>query len=175
MARTSDLGGQSLSEIADYHNDVVDSLTAFLQPFRHPNSSRFLGFSLAELNELLRGRIEETDLRSALAILSAVEAAIRIDYLLRATKRRKDPLSRAFRTVYREKRENARFDDLLDLWVRHHPTLKNFVGELRAALHFRHWLAHGRYLERPRHRRFDYISMYTLADILLRSFPLYRN
>jgi hypothetical protein len=176
MARTVGLVGQSLHEIADYHNDVVDSLTVFLQPSRQQDSPRFLGYSLAEFHEFLLGRIEETDLRSSLAILAAVEAALRIDYLLRATKRGKDPLSKAFRTIYREKQENARFDeDLLDLWGQYYPELKRIIGELRAALHFRHWLAHGRYWERPTHGRFDYFSVYNLADILLESFPLFRN
>jgi hypothetical protein len=176
MARTADLEGQSLTEIADYHNDVVDSLALFLQPIHQQDSSRFLGYSLAEFHELLLGRIEETDLRSSLAVLAAVEAALRIDYLLRATKRHKDPLSKAFRTIYRKKQENARFDEgLLDLWVKCYPELRGLIGELRAALHFRHWLAHGRYWERPKHGRFDYVSVYTLADILLTNFPLYRN
>jgi hypothetical protein len=176
MASTSDLEGQSLTEIAEYHNDVVDSLTFFFQQFRFQSNSRFIGYTLEEFDNLLLGRIEETDLRSSLAVLAAVEAALRIDYLLRAKMRRKDPLSKAFRAIYRKKQENARFDeDLLDLWGQYYPELKRLIGELRAALHFRHWLAHGRYWERPTHGRFDYISVYTLADILLSNFPLFQN
>jgi hypothetical protein len=129
MASTSDLEGQSLTAIADYHNDVVDSLTFYLQQLRNQNNSRFIGYTLAEFNDLLLGRIEETDLRSSLAVLAAVEAALRIDYLLRATKpkRRKDPLSIAFRTIYRRKRKNARFEDLLDLWGKHYSELKRYL------------------------------------------------
>jgi hypothetical protein len=176
MASTANLEGQSLTEIADYHNDVVDSLKFFLNPIVHQDSPRFIGCTLAEFNDLLLGRIEETELRSSLAVLAAVEAALRIDYLLRATKRYKDPLSKAFRNIYREKGENARFDDdLLELWGKCYPEFRRLIGELRAALHFRHWLAHGRYWERPTHGRFDYVSVYTLADILLTNFPLYRN
>jgi len=180
MARTSDLEGQGLAEIADYHKDAVDSLTFFLQPLWQENNPRFLGYSPSEFNELLHklllSRIEETDLRSSFATLAAVEAALRIDYRLRATQRRKDPLSRAFRVIYRAKREKVRFDeDLLDLWVEHHPDLRRLVGELRAALHFRNWLAHGRSWERPAHGRFDFVSIYNLADLMLRNFRLYGN
>ncbi len=176
MARTSDLEGQSLAEIADYHNDAVDSLTFFLQPVSQQNNPRFLNYSSSEFNELLHSRIQETDLRSSLATLAAVEAALRIDYRLRATQRRKDPLSRAFRVIYKTKRENVRFDDdLLDLWVQHHPDLRRLVGQLRAALLFRHWLAHGRAWERPAHGRFDYDSIYNLAELILTNFPLSRN
>ena len=172
MARISDLGGQSLAEIADYHNDAVDSLTFFLQQLWQQNNPRFLLFSSSEFNQLVLSRIEETVLRSCLATLAAVEAALRNDYLLRARQRRKDPLSRAFRVIYKTKRENVRFDeDLLDLWVEYHPDLRRLVGELRAALHFRHWLAHGRSWERPAHGRFDYDSIYNLAELILSNFP----
>jgi hypothetical protein len=173
MAETSDREGQSLAEIADYHNDVVDALTFFLQGLWRQNNPRFLFCSPAEFNKLLLSRIEETGLRSSLATLAAVEAALRNDYELRVTQRRKDPLSRAFREIYKRKRERIRFDeDLLDLWVQHHPGLRRLVGELRAGLHFRHWLAHGRHWERPAHGRFDYVSIYNLAELIFSSFPL---
>jgi hypothetical protein len=172
MAGTSDREGQSLAEIADYHNDTVDALTFFLQALWEQEDPRFLGFSPAQFTGLLHNRIEETDFRSSLAILAAVEAALRNDYEFRATKRRKDQLSRAFRVVYRTKRERVRFDeDLLGLWVEHYPNLRRVVGELRSALHFRHWLAHGRSWERPVHGRFDYVSIYNLAELMFANFP----
>jgi len=180
MARTDDLGGQKLSEIADYHNDVVDSLRFFWQPSHQQGNLRFFGATHEEfreaLRELLLDRIEETEIRSTFAVLAAVEAALRVDYLLRATRKRKDDLSRAFRELYGRRQERARFDeDLLDLWARHHPELKRYIGELRAALKYRHWLAHGRYWQRPTSGRFDFVSIYGLAELLLADFPLYRN
>jgi hypothetical protein len=174
MAGTSDREGQSLAEIAEYHNDAVDALTVFLQSLWQQKHPRFLFTSRAQFNELLRRRVEETSLRSSLAILAAVEAALRNDYGFRATKQRKDPLSRAFRVIYRTKGERVRFDeDLLDLWVQHHPGLRRLVGELRAALHFRHWLAHGRSWERPVQGRFDYLSIYNLAEVMFANSPSY--
>jgi hypothetical protein len=173
MAGASDLEGQSLAELAEYHNDAVDALTFFLQSLWREKNPRFLFYSQAEFNKLLLSRVEETGLRSCLATLARVEAALRNDYELRATRRRKDPLSRAFRVIYRTKGERVRFDeDLLDLWVQHHPDLRRHIGELRAALHFRHWLAHGRSWERPAHGRFDYVSIYNLAERVLTDFPL---
>lgn len=77
--------------------------------------------------------------------------------------------------MYKQRQERALFDeDLLGLWAEHHPELKRYVSELRAALKFRHWLAHGRYWRRPINGRFDYFSIYLLAEAIL-SFPLYRN
>jgi hypothetical protein len=179
MANTVDMAGQSLDEIAEYHNDVVDAVAFFWQPDHQRTNLRFVGCTFQEFSERLRAlrfdRIGETEMRSTFAMLAAVEAALRIDYLLRATQRRKDDLSRAFRTLYQEKQERALLEeDLLDLWAKHHPELKRYVSELRAALKFRHWLAHGRYWRRPTNGRFDYASIYYLAEVIL-NFPLHRN
>ena len=176
MASTSGLEGQSLVEIAEYHNDAVDALTFFMRSLLLQNDPRFLGYSPSEFNDFLRSRIEETELRSSLAILAALEAAVRIDYQLRTKQRHKDALSREFRAIYKKRQERARFDeDLLEPWVRHYPSFKILARELRAALHFRHWLAHGRYWKRPTHGRFDYPSLYRLAELMLVQLPLYRN
>jgi len=176
MARTPDPEGQSLIEIAEYRNDAVDALGFYLKSLYQNSDSRFLASTREEFNQLLMSRIDETDLRSSLAILAAVEAGLRIDYQLRVKLRAKDPLSREFRIIYRAKQRRTRFDeDLLDPWLRHHPTLKNLIGELRSALHFRHWLAHGRYWKRPAHGRFDYLSLYDLAELIFAQFPLFRN
>jgi len=180
MASTDDLGGQELSEIANYHNDVVDSLRFFWQPSYQQGNPRFIGATPEEFREALRelvlDRIEETEIRSTFAVLAAVEGALRVDYLLRATRKHKEPLSRAFRQLYRRRQERAKFDeDLLDLWAEHHPELMRYIGELRAALKIRHWLAHGRYWQRPTNGRFDFVSIYGLAELLLADFPLYRS
>jgi len=176
MARTLAPEGQSLAEIAGYHNDAVDSLSFYLRSLYQRSDLRFLAYTQIEYDELLSGRIDETELRSSLAILAAVEAAFRVDYQLRAKQRAKDPLSRDFRAIYKLRQERARFDeDLLDPWTRHYPLFRSLIGELRGALHFRHWLAHGRYWKRPVHGRFDYLSLYDLAELIFAQFPLFHN
>jgi hypothetical protein len=176
MGRQFPNAALQLPEIAEYRNDAVDSLTHFLQPAYQQANPRFLSYSPADFTKLLRDRVEETDLHSSFSILAAVEAALRVDYLIRVTGKRKDPLSRAFRDIYKEKGENARLDDdLLDTWLQFHPEFRALIGEFRAALHFRHWLAHGRYWVRPRNGRFDYISLYTLASFLFSNFPLHHD
>lgn len=178
MANVAVFAGQSLAEIAEYHNDVVDSLKLFLRSDYQENDPRFVSLTPEEfrerLNSLRIDRIEETEVRSTFAVLAAMEAALRVDYVLRAVQKRKDDLSRAFRGVYKKRQERVRLEDLLDLWAEHHPQLKRYVSELRAALNFRHWMAHGRYWQRPTNGRFDYASIYDLAEALMR-FPLYRN
>jgi PAS domain-containing protein len=179
MANTAVLEGQSLADIAEYHNDMIDAVGFFWQPAFQQSNPRFAGCTPGEFDKKLAAlrfdRVEETEIRSTFALLAAVEAALRIDYLLRVTQRGKDDLSRAFRTLYKQRQERALFgEDLLDLWAEHHPELNRYVSELRAALQFRHWLAHGRYWRRPTNGRFEYFSIYLLAEAIL-SFPLYRN
>ena len=66
MVGTSDRGGQSLAEIAEYHNDTVDALTFFLQALWEQGASRFHGYSPTGFRDLLHDRIEETELRPPL-------------------------------------------------------------------------------------------------------------
>jgi hypothetical protein len=132
-----------------------------------------LGSALTDFEAFVSERIRETELRSTLTILAALEAALRIDYRHRVEQRRKDPLSKEFRRINRSRGTRVRFDeDLLELWRQHHPGYKKLVSELRAALHFRHWLAHGRYWQEPNGGRFDYFSVYSLAELILNTLPL---
>ncbi len=164
----------STDGIAKYHEDVVDSLRFFLKQLYESKNKRFVGYTLSLFEQELNKRISETDLRSSLTILSAVEATLYSDFHLRVEHRRKDALSQSFRRLKRARRTRPRFDeDILELWKLHHPELGKLVGKLRAATHFRNWLAHGRYWERPENDRFDYSSLYDLALATLQSFPLY--
>jgi hypothetical protein len=174
MGSTAFHQAQSLAEIAGYHNDATDSLAFYLRILLQRGDPRFVGEKASAFGELLADRIAETELRSSRAILGTLEASLRIDFRLRIARRAKDPLSRAFR-VLQKSTARARFDeDVLGLWKEHHPELKQLVSELRAALKFRHWLAHGRYWERPSNGRFDYVSIYDLAVATLFHFPLFR-
>ena len=162
--------------MAEYHNDVVDSVTLFLRALSEQSAPRFLGLSIDEVNTLIHDRVAETNLRSSFAILAAVEAALRIDYLRRVKQRLKDPLSRAFRDIHKTRKEHVRFDeDILQSWSQHHPEFKRLVGALRSALHFRHWLAHGRYWLKPEHGKLDYIEIYDLAVFMFEHMPLQSN
>lgn len=172
MGRASDLEGQSLIEIAEYQADTIDSLGLFFSTLSENNISRYLGFTPTEVNEVLTGRVLETDLRSSLAVLSSLEAAFRIDYLARCQDRLKDGLSRDFRELYKQSDSRVSLeDDILELWGQHHPTLKKRIGEFRGALKFRHWLAHGRYWVPKLGRRYDFADLYLLATIVLGEFP----
>jgi hypothetical protein len=163
---------QSLAELADYHNDVADSLNSFYFSLFGHGTTRFAGYSPAELQLALDERILETEFRSSLAIFALIEAMLRVDFRLRVKLRRKDSLSKAFRVLYRNPGWKVRLEDLLDLWIEHDPTAKQPLQQLKSALLFRHWLAHGRYWRRPSHGQFDYSTIYGLGRAILKKLPL---
>jgi hypothetical protein len=119
-------------------------------------------------------RLGEVDLTSSLTVLASVEAAFRIDYLKRCYRKGKDPVSRAFRDIYREKRQHASLEDeILEAWINNSSVARSVIGDLRGAFRFRHWLAHGRYWTPKLGRRYDFDDVFALADLTLRSFPFY--
>jgi len=180
MANISELRGQSLATIAEYHNDAVEALGHFFGDWATLNVSRYVGFTPTEIRGVSETRLEETGLRSALQVLSALEAAFRIDYKIRCVLKKKDPLSRDFRELYREKKTKVRLsEDILERWLVRHSDisgLKGLIGEMRGALRFRHWLAHGRYWQPTNFgRKYDYDGVSIIAELIFETFPLYQN
>jgi hypothetical protein len=179
----------SIVDVATYHEDTDASLRmiftsakfAAYHPLRlfvtgvNPTfAARFIGKSPSAIDTELADRLNETDLRSSLAILVRIDAAFRIDYIQRSQKRKRDPLSRAFRALYARQGPSVRLeDDIFDTWQREHPESVQLIRELKGAFKFRHWLAHGSYLQPKLGRKYDYQGVYNLADSVLTSFPLY--
>jgi hypothetical protein len=135
---------------------------------------RFPLHSAAEVTEKLRTRLAELNLMSSMAILSAIEAAFRIDYLQRSYKRRNDPLSQSLRKVYKRKQQRASLEeDIFESWCMTSPAARATIGELRSAFKFRHWLAHGRYWVPKFGREYDYVNVFALAQATFDQFPLF--
>jgi hypothetical protein len=175
------MGSLTIVEVAEYHNDVADSLKLYFSEHSPSFGTRFFGRSPAEIAAELAARLEETDLRSAFFILASLEADFRVDYEYRCEKKIKDDLSRAFRTIYQSRRRNAKVgrnasldEDIFETWKEEKQApVPRLIGELRGAFKFRHWLAHGRYWE-PKlgRRKYDFNFIYSLADDVLSAFPL---
>lgn len=161
---------QDLTQIESHHTDVTEAIKEYLNLRTRALLENSLHHSPYKLkNE----RLAELELTSSLSILSAIEAAFRIDYLQRCYKRKKDSLSRTFRTIHRSKGSRVSLeDDILDSWRQKSSMPKSILNSLKGALKFRHWLAHGRYWE-PKFGRdkYDYQSVYELAQTIFESFP----
>jgi hypothetical protein len=176
MRRSRDFSEEivNIQTYAVHHDDLEQSLKLYFGMGAPSFNLRFAGYEAAEVDEELRARLAELELASALTVLSAVEAAFRIDYLLRCDLKKRDPISTGFRTVYRAKKDRARLDDdILGVWKAHTQGSAKLIGDLRGAFKFRNWLAHGRYLVRDG-QKYDYATIYALAATTLNSFPLFR-
>lgn len=163
----------SISDFALHHSDMEESLRLYFSPNAATFSTRFFGDRIEEVDEQLEQRLVEVDMASALTVLSALEAAFRIDYLQRCYRKEKDPLSRAFRDLHKRKQTRVRLEtEIFDIWKENTDVEAKLIGDLRGAFKFRHWLAHGRYWEPKLGRKYDFVTVYGLAASVLSSFPL---
>ena len=102
---------------------------------------RFFGMSVEEVDRFF----DELNWLAMLDLLSAAEAAVRINYLNRVYRRWKDSVSRGFRGLYKTSGNSVRLVEILDIWKELVPAMKAAIGDFAGALNLRHWLAHGRY------------------------------
>ena len=162
-----------LDELAAYYEDIVASLRLYFSPAAPTFAARFAGKRLDEVGKELASRLDESDTRSAFAVLTSLEASFRIDFDVRCRKRLKDDLSVYFRRVEKTRKNAVRLDeDILEGWKRHTDVLPTLIGDLRSAFKFRHWLAHGRYwTPKLGRRRYDFAYIHLIAESIVSGFP----
>lgn len=162
----------SLADIADYQRDTEASLRLYFTPANPDFIVRFAGDLPSEVKAKLQGKLDETDMRSALTIMARIEAAFRIDYQRRCENKKSDNLSITFRRLSRYHGRNVRLDDhIWETWRQFEPSTRPIIGQLRSAFNFRHWLAHGRYWQPG--NKYDFQTLYILAVAVFATFPLY--
>lgn len=161
-----------LVNIADYHVDATASLRLYYSNSHAEYVVRFATYRPREVTEEFAERLQETEMRSTLAVLARVEAAFRQDYKVRGRSKMADPISVDFRKIFRTRGDRVRLDDeILETWRRHiEPMDRVHIGQLRGMFKYRHWLAHGRYWEVGRQHAFA--DVYLLADAILSTFDL---
>ena len=148
-----------IKEIEAYFVTTEKALRSFYQI----NNLYFTTYTVEELNNELERRIEELDKSTAFTILAAIEAHLRVDFLQRCYNKEKDSLSKRFRNLNKKKGSSVSLsDDILELWMQH-ISKKSVISELRGALNYRHWLAHGRYWVAKWGRKYDFYDVLTLA------------
>jgi len=166
--------GQHLdpTDVEHLHSDTVAAMRQYYSASNTKFSNRFVGYSASELDAELQEAIEEHERVFSMNLLSAIEAAFRIDYLQRCYARKRDELSRAMRRIHSEKGARASLEDeILQAWRDHALGAQAIVSELKGAFKYRHWLAHGRYWIPKLGRKFDYHGIYVLTQTVFDSFP----
>lgn len=162
------LSGQHLSidEIVDYYTDCECALRAYFAA-PHADPARFAALTQAEIDAELRARLEELGHTQSLVILAAIEAMFRVDFELRCRTRKRDALSREFRSIRKAKGRRINFDeDILQAWKDHGLLAASLVTHIRDAMRLRHWLAHGRHWIAKLGRRYGFTDLVALADEL---------
>lgn len=161
-----------LPQIALHHSDVDGALRAYFNPASSQYSIRFSGYLPVEVRIELDERLSEGEKSSIMTILSSMEAAFRIDYLQRCYLKKKDRLSRAFRKIHKHYASRANLEEeILGAWAVHSSVSSSLIGDIRGAFKYRHWLAHGRYWVPKLGRKYDYDSVYLLAQRVHNEFP----
>jgi hypothetical protein len=138
---------------------------------------QFFAMSIAEVDEFFAARLDETDRQACLFLVASAEAALRVDFLQRVYDRKKDNASRAFRNIYTTACNHSRLkvrldEDILETWAVQVPKAKARVGDLRGALNYRHWLAHGRYWVPKLGRQYDPSSLLRIINELFKDIGL---
>ncbi|WP_044749400.1 hypothetical protein [Bacillus alveayuensis] len=163
---------KNLENIVNFYNLCKSALLKYKENIKKGLEipEEFIGFTSEELDQYFRNKIEELETLICLDLLAAVEAKLRIDYLTRVKNRKKDNLSRIFRSIYKERKARVSLDeDILENWKEQHPQAKKYISDYKSVLQFRHWLAHGRYWTPKLGRHYDLSTVYTICKNLVKS------
>jgi len=154
----------ALEELYFYKIDAEQGLKKL---FAEPHSKESLLFlTPAEIKELLAQRIKELELQASLTLFTSLEAMFQIDFHNRIEKRARDELSQIFKERNQQGSARISFEgDILNMWEDVYPQTRKYFQPIKAALKYRHWLAHGRYwlLKSP---AMDFEELYGLAETL---------
>lgn len=87
---------------------------------------------------------------ACLQLFASAEAELWVNFYSRVENKKKDPISKSFRNLWKEKQSvkkkvKVRLDELLGKWVENKPNVKGIVGFFNGLKNHRDWLAHGRY------------------------------
>jgi len=161
-----------LNEIAIHHTDTETALRTYFSADEPLSIERFFGSTVDELQEDLKARLVELNHNSSHTILAAIEASFRIDYLQRCYKRKRDPLSRDLREIYKQKENYTHLDEIFNAWRDHYNEFSKTISDLKGVYKYRHWLAHGRYwVPKMGRKDYDYYLIYELGELVFNSFP----
>lgn len=161
-----------LEEIAIYYKDSEAALRFYFSDKNPKFEEIFTLDSREEISSKLNDRIEELARSTSLSLLAVIEATIMMDCKERDKNNKNDNLSIALIPFVKNQKYILLKDEILDIWKSYFPRNSQLIGDLKGALKYRHWLAHGRHFT-PKMGRpdYDYPTIYQLTENILNSFP----
>lgn len=135
----------------EYYEGMLEGLRSLRREAAAGNAhlKQFAGLTSAEIDTALSELRDELDHQVTLALVASLEAAIRLDFLERASRRLKSDLNNQMRALHQAHGPRVALEDILDIW-KSHTGKKAVVGDLKRLYHLRSWLAHGRYWHEKR-------------------------
>jgi len=175
MVNMFSAGNLDIEEIYAHYVDIIKSLDVYFSEDQREYEVRFFGYARKEVAQELAERKNEASLVYSLSILAALEAAFRIDFQKRCKRRGRDTISRKFREINKINKNHISLDeDILEAWRSGNSIQRKIVGDIRAVLKLRHWLAHGRYWVPKLGANFSIIEVFILSQTVMKSFPFER-
>jgi hypothetical protein len=159
-----------MTEALAHYQDYVATLVGT----EGPVPDDFIGVTIDEVNGIFAAQRDEMEALLCLSLLSTVEAMFRMDYLARCQARRpRDAVTKKLRQIYRRKGARADLaEDILVAWRQGTTGLSTAISDLKAALLYRHWLAHGRYWVPKLGRQYEFSTIYRICDAVQSTVPL---
>ena len=163
-----------IEQIEGRRQDTEAAIEAYFAIGNPSSAQRFLGYTPDEVRTEKEALLNELRRSASMDVFGALEAAFWIDFRQRCCrrKRKKDDVSRAFRSLDRDKSLHVTLPVILTTWGENSDVKPRVIEDLKRAFKYRHWLAHGRYW---RFSKLDYDEVYTLAERTLDSFPFEGN
>jgi hypothetical protein len=118
---------QVLGDIFLYYQTSNSSLLLYRDNIilERIDDENYIALTKDELINIFNSHIDELEKTVSMNILSNIEASFRIDFSIRAKNRLKDPVSRKFRELYKNKEERVNLEDeILAIWKQEHPEFK---------------------------------------------------
>jgi hypothetical protein len=160
-----------LQAIRAFRNDVLSlSTTGALS-----TNSKFLGYTQDELIEYFSDSVVALEDLVSFDLISATEGVLKNDYFTRVYKKDKSELGRKYREIHKLSLDKPRLElDIIDTCkdcIAYH---KRAFSDYQGILHFRHWLAHGRFWTLSKKgRRYDPNQAYEIAESVVKALTEY--
>ncbi len=165
-----------LADITQHHTDLENALKLYFSENNKNFQARFSEYTPQELSQELSKRTDELSYSSVFSLLSAIEAAFRIDCQQRILKKKNDPLSNMFYKKYSKKNQDKfGIKKIFSDWKKHTQDKNklSLITVLENAFDYRNWLAHGRYWSRqPNQKKYSYADTYKIAETVFNNFSL---
>ncbi len=134
------------------------------------DQSRYLAKTREELIEFFDEQREELDEATMLNLLAATEAALRVDYLVRVIRKKRDKISKVVGKLHKKHEKKVPLSGILNCWKQDAmPATNAVIGRFSGALHLRHWLAHGRCWRPKLGQKYDPRDVFEICDALLKA------